>query len=1270
MANKVWVAVVPNTKNFASDVRKFLNRIEKALTLTVDVQADTRAAEKDVRASVERMAQQAVTLNVDADTSRAERRVKDLTKSRDATINVDADTGLASTQIAYAARNRRVELAVSVSKASLAAVGTALAALSGARVAQTALSRLGTSLSNLDRSVPAIAGLAMTIGSLGSVALSSVSGIVTMGAALAPLAALAAPLPGLLLAGGAAVGVFAAAMADAGTQLGSLKGGFSALQDSISGAFWAKAKQPILDLVNGVLPSLQKGLTKVAASLGTWSSSVAKSFQAAFSPSVIGTITSKLAAGIVASTQGTDAFASSLASLGTFAAQYLPGIGDTFSNLSIRFNDFIQTVVSNGQLAGWVQEASAVVGQLGAVFSNTFGILGNIADAAFAAGGSGLQTLASGLAAINQVTASPVFQGALTTFFQGAAAGASGLAAAIGPIGQMFVGLAPALSGALAGLGSTAGALISGIASALNQPIVAAGIESAVSGIAVGVQGLLPALPALGSALGSVMGLVGTLASTLGPVLGAALGAIAPVISSLATSIQPVIAMLGPALAQAIGIVAPVVQQLAAAFMPLVGAILPVLSSALGAIMPVLASLMPVFSAVVGALTPLVSAILPVLQAALAAIMPALSALLPVFASLIPPIVAVVQVLAAALVPVITALGPLIMAAVSAVLPIVQQLAGVFMQLMPTLMQLIPPIVSIATTLTSILIPVFQAVMPVVSAVISAVVPIVQSLATVISGVVNVIAGLLSGNFSQAWKGAQQIVSGVMGVISGVVTGAIGIVRSVITAGVNVVRSVISSVFGALGGLVSGGMSAMGSAVSSGISTVISFFSSLPGKILSAVSAFGSLLVSVGRNLMQGFINGVSGFASRMISAVTAPIKGAIDGAKNLLGIHSPSRVFRKIGQYTGQGLEQGLKGSTSGVRSAMRTMTNAVLSEYDRQNRIREQARKTIASLSDGNNPLRKTAAGRAEIARRISAANAEIAGQKFSDSQMNSALRAINLGNERLNKGAERRAKVADRLKAANAALTKATKARDDYKNTVMQGLSKVDVTDSSTTAGIIDQLQRRVSQTKAFTKVMASLRKAGLDDASYKQFIAEGVTSLPLAENLLAGGKGQIKQIASLQGQLAKASSSFAKTASDDLYGAGVNAAKGIVKGLQSQQAAIGKQMQAIAKSMVGSIRKALGIHSPSRVFANDVGRWIPAGIGVGVKRNAGDYQSSLDRMLGYTPSAKLTRAISLPSSSAGASAAAGRTYAPVFQYGGERFTEQKFLNAMHQIEVLTG
>lgn len=54
-------------------------------------------------------------------------------------------------------------------------------------------------------------------------------------------------------------------------------------------------------------------------------------------------------------------------------------------------------------------------------------------------------------------------------------------------------------------------------------------------------------------------------------------------------------------------------------------------------------------------------------------------------------------------------------------------------------------------------------------------------------------------------------------------------------------------------------------------------------------------------------VNGVTGAAGRLISAVKGAVDNAIDAAKNLLGIHSPSRVFRKIGQYTMQGAALGV---------------------------------------------------------------------------------------------------------------------------------------------------------------------------------------------------------------------------------------------------------------------------------------------------------------------------------------------------------------------------
>ena len=62
---------------------------------------------------------------------------------------------------------------------------------------------------------------------------------------------------------------------------------------------------------------------------------------------------------------------------------------------------------------------------------------------------------------------------------------------------------------------------------------------------------------------------------------------------------------------------------------------------------------------------------------------------------------------------------------------------------------------------------------------------------------------------------------------------------------------------------------------------------------------------------------------------------------------------------------------------------------------------------------------------------------------------------------------------------------------------------------------------------------------------------------------------------------------------MYDNGINAAKGLVKGLTKQKKTIEKTMMDIAKSMVKAIKKTLGIKSPSRVMAR-IGDWTADGL----------------------------------------------------------------------------
>lgn len=131
----------------------------------------------------------------------------------------------------------------------------------------------------------------------------------------------------------------------------------------------------------------------------------------------------------------------------------------------------------------------------------------------------------------------------------------------------------------------------------------------------------------------------------------------------------------------------------------------------------------------------------------------------------------------------------------------------------------------------------------------------------------------------------------------------------------------VSAAANFMGGLM-GGLSALpgniASWLSGAISTVVGWVTQFASNATSAASQFGSKLRSgleaipgtlgnIGSNIVQGLIDGVTGAAGKLTDAVKGAVDDAIQGAKNLLGIKSPSRVFRKIGQYVMQGAALGV---------------------------------------------------------------------------------------------------------------------------------------------------------------------------------------------------------------------------------------------------------------------------------------------------------------------------------------------------------------------------
>lgn len=85
---------------------------------------------------------------------------------------------------------------------------------------------------------------------------------------------------------------------------------------------------------------------------------------------------------------------------------------------------------------------------------------------------------------------------------------------------------------------------------------------------------------------------------------------------------------------------------------------------------------------------------------------------------------------------------------------------------------------------------------------------------------------------------------------------------------------------------------------------------------------------------------------------------------------------------------------------------------------------------------------------------------------------------------------------------------------------------------------------------------------------------------------------------------------KSLPDKFKEIGSNIVSGIWNGISSGWNWLVDKVKSLADSLFQGAKDALGIESPSKVFAQEVGRWIPPGIGVGMEKAMPDLQNQVD------------------------------------------------------------
>ena len=231
---------------------------------------------------------------------------------------------------------------------------------------------------------------------------------------------------------------------------------------------------------------------------------------------------------------------------------------------------------------------------------------------------------------------------------------------------------------------------------------------------------------------------------------------------------------------------------------------------------------------------------------------------------------------------------------------------------------------------------------------------VVETTINVVLGIIQTVMQIINGDWSGAWETIKGLLNTVWEAIKTLVDIGINFVKNTITNILNGIKETWENIWNGIKSFVSEVWENIKTTVSNKVEemkqAVVDKFSEMKSKVdelmsnvkqaisdkwneaVSSVKNFVSDAVSAGGDIINGFVEGVKGAAGRLISAVGDAVGDAIDSAKNLLGIKSPSRVFRQFGIYTDEGFVIGVKAGTGEVVKSMAGMANEAISAFTGQ--------------------------------------------------------------------------------------------------------------------------------------------------------------------------------------------------------------------------------------------------------------------------------------------------------------------------------------------------
>lgn len=210
-------------------------------------------------------------------------------------------------------------------------------------------------------------------------------------------------------------------------------------------------------------------------------------------------------------------------------------------------------------------------------------------------------------------------------------------------------------------------------------------------------------------------------------------------------------------------------------------------------------------------------------------------------------------------------------------------------------------------------------------------------------------------------------------------------------------------------------------------------------------------------------------------------------------------------------------------------------------------------------------------------------------------------------------------------DAIATKTGKAATTVKknSTAIKKASKITATNNSS-AGVqsfnsyLSSFSKGSGKAKSAADKISKTTAAGLASGSGKAKTAGGKMTSEFSKGITSKS-GTSKSAGS---KVAKAGSSGASSQKSSFVSVGSNLSAGIASGIRSNSGAVSAAAREAVRAAVAAAKAEGKIHSPSRVMESDVGKWMPLGMAVGIRKHTKDVEDASGEMANASVEATAT------------------------------------------------